>query len=254
MKRISNLVAATAILLATVPPLASAEPFAPSIDDLLAASQLTNTEPVIPSIDDLLAASSLANAEPLTPSVHDVLAASSPASAELFMPGIDELLAASPLANVELAELSNYDLDEQRGGLRTPLGLDVGFGASVRTFVDGALVLESRLTWTEGGLRSEQIVNDLGSITGSPVRIGTLSNLATIAPGKATTVVHDLSMNRIANMVINTADNRTIRQETNVTLVLPQLVDIQQRLATDRLAAALQSSVGLALRDAATSR
>ena len=254
MKRISNLIAATAILLATVPPLASAEPFMPSIDDLLAASPLASDEPSMPSIDDLLAASSLANAEPFMRSIDDLLAVSSLASAEPFMPSIDELLAASPLASADPAALGNDDLDEQRGGLRTPLGLDVGFGASVRTFVDGALVLETRLTWTNGGPRSEQIVNDLGSITGSPVRIGTLGSLATIAPGKATTVVHDLSMNRIANMVINTADNRTIRQETNVTLVLPQLLDIQQRLSADRLSSALQSSVGLALRDAATSR
>jgi len=61
-------------------------------------------------------------------------------------------------------------------------------------------------------------------------------------------------MDRIASLVINTADNRTIRQETDITLVLPQLVDIQQRIAADRLASALQASVGLALRDVATAR
>lgn len=164
------------------------------------------------------------------------------------------LASAPPLASAGPAALSDDELDGQRGGLRTPIGLDVGFGASVRTFVDGALVFESRLTWTEGGLRSEEVVNDLSSITGAPVRLGVLGGIVANPPGGATTVIHNLAMDRIANMVINTADNRTIRQETNITLVLPQLMEIQQRVAADRLASALQSSLGLALRDAATTR
>jgi hypothetical protein len=61
-------------------------------------------------------------------------------------------------------------------------------------------------------------------------------------------------MDRIASLIINTADNRTIRQETDVTLVLPQLADLQQRIAADRLSSMLSTNLGLALRDAATTR
>jgi len=176
------------------------------------------------------------------------------AAAAVFLAAVPTLASAEP-AVPSPAALSDDELDEQRGGLRTPLGIDIGFGASVRTFVDGTLALETRLTWTEDGLRSEQVVNALGSITGGPVTIGTFNSSVNSVPGGgATAVIHDLSMDRIASLVINTADNRTIRQETDITLVLPQLVDIQQRIAADRLASALQASVGLALRDVATAR
>lgn len=169
------------------------------------------------------------------------------------------LAGAPPLASAETAILSDEELDGQRGGLRTPMGLDVGFGASVKTFVDGTLALETRITWTDTGLQSEQVVNALSSIAGAPVRLGTLSDgtLQSVTAGGmtgGTTLVHDLTMDRIASLVINTADNRTIRQETDVTLVLPQLVDFQQRIAADRLSSMLSSSVGLAMRDAATTR
>ncbi len=157
--------------------------------------------------------------------------------------------AVPPLAAAEPVTLTDAELDGQRGGLQTPLGFDVGFGASVKTFVDGTLALETRINWTENGPQSEQIVNELGSITGAPIRIGTLNGapLASV-PGGSTTVVHDLTMDRIASLIVNTADNRTIRQETDITLVLPQLAELQQRVAADRLSSALSTSVGLALR------
>jgi hypothetical protein len=166
------------------------------------------------------------------------------------------VLGASPLrAGAEPLRLSDDELDGQRGGLQTPLGFDIGFGASVKTFVDGTLALETRISWTSTGPQSEQVVNQLGSIPGAPVRLGALSDgaLNSLAGG-ATTVIHDLTMDRIASLIINTADNRTIRQQTDITLVLPQLADLQQRVAADRLSSMLSTNLGLALRDAATAR
>lgn len=165
------------------------------------------------------------------------------------------LAAAAPSAHAGPEILTDAELDGQRGGLQTPLGFDVGFGASVKTYVDGTLALESRISWTDAGLQTEQVVNALSSIPGAPVRVASLSNGALGSlPSGATTIVHDLTMDRIASLVVNTADNRTIRQETAITLVLPQLADIQQRIAADRLSSMLSSSLGLALRDAAAAR
>jgi len=159
------------------------------------------------------------------------------------------------LAEEPAASLTDEELDGQRGGLQTPLGFDIGFGASVKTFVDGTLALETRISWTDMGVQSEQVVNELGSITGAPVRLGALNDgaLNSLTSG-STTVIHDLTMDRIASLIINTADNRTIRQQTDITLVLPQLMEFQQRIAADRLSSSLSSSVGLAMRDAATTR
>jgi hypothetical protein len=151
------------------------------------------------------------------------------------------LLSCGPaFAQESAVPLDDEVLAAQRGGLLTPLGLDIGFGASVRTYVDGSLALETRLIWTAEGVLSERMFEseaakaltaDLAKVDpGSPV---------SVAPG--TTVIHDLSQGRIASIVLNTANDRNIRQDTDVTLHLPQLPDLQQRVLLERLSQALQA-------------
>lgn len=133
------------------------------------------------------------------------------------------------------------ELDEHRGGLATPVG-EVGFGAAVRTYVDGALALETHLTWTPAGLQTEQVSSALPP----GVAVGFLPSGA---PGFPTTIVHDLRGDRIASFVINTGAERAIRQETDVTLHMPHLPQLQQQVAAARLASALQeATVGAGLR------
>jgi hypothetical protein len=141
--------------------------------------------------------------------------------------------------------LSDTQLAEQRGGLQTPFGFDVGFGASVRTYVDGELVLETRLTWTDQGVQTERIIGAGEAVAGSP---GSFTVTFPGATGGATEVRQDLSANRIANVVLNTANGRTIRQDTDITLVVPQLADLQRQMAIDRTTASLQNALGTALR------
>ena len=146
---------------------------------------------------------------------------------------------ADPLKDVELHEL--------RGGIATPLGFDIGFAASIRTFVDGTLALETRLVWAPDGLQTQ-------SLPGTP-QPGVILGAAGSSPGPVaggdTRILHDLMENRVASVVINTASNRTIRQETDITLRLPQLPQMQQQMAFDRMASTLQNAVGAALSDSA---
>jgi hypothetical protein len=136
--------------------------------------------------------------------------------------------------------LSDVTLGEARGGLATPLGVDIGFGASVRTYVDGALALETRLTWTADGARSNRIFESDAArrLTAEQMGAGERGQVR-IAPG--TSVVHDLTENRIASVVLNSANDRTIRQDTDVSLHLPHLPDLQQRISTERMTQALQA-------------
>jgi len=141
--------------------------------------------------------------------------------------------------------LSDDELADQRGGLQTPGGFEVGFGASVRTFVDGQLVLETRLTWTDRGVQTQRIAG-AGDVAALP---GDFSATIPGVTGGATQVLQNLSAGRIANIVLNTASNRTIRQDTDITLVVPQLAGLQRQVTTDRIAASLQSALGSALRN-----
>jgi hypothetical protein len=127
--------------------------------------------------------------------------------------------------------LNEAALDEYRGGLMTSTGLEIGFGALVRTFVDGQLALETQLTWTDQGA---QTVQTLGASPGP----GGWTELPS-PTGGATSVMHDLSEGRIASIVINTANDRFIRQETDIALHLPQLAEMQQRMAAERVASIL---------------
>jgi hypothetical protein len=156
------------------------------------------------------------------------------------------LLGAAGQAAAAPPTLSDPELAAQRGGLQTPNGFEIGFAATVRTYVDGQLALETHLAWTDQGVQTAR-VDGAGQALASPP--GTTFT-ATI-PGSAggtTQVSQDFSPNRIANVVLNTASGRTIRQDTDITLVVPQLADLQRQAVADRMAASLQSALGTALR------
>jgi hypothetical protein len=140
-------------------------------------------------------------------------------------------------AAAAIEPLDEAALADTRGGLQTHLGVDIGFGASVRTYVDGSLALETRLTWTADGPVSSRVFE--GEAAAAAGAAGGLSQPVDIAKGVR--VVHDLTENRIASVVLNTANDRTIRQETDVTLHLPQLPELQQRIAAERITQALQA-------------
>lgn len=136
--------------------------------------------------------------------------------------------------------LTEASLEASRGGLATPLGVDIGFGASVRTYVDGTLALETRLTWTAEGARTERTFESEAARALNPQGPGGDARRPTlVAPGAS--VIHDLTENRIASVVLNTGSDRVIRQETDVALHLPQLPDLQHRIAAERLAQSLQA-------------
>jgi hypothetical protein len=187
--------------------------------------------------------------------------------------------------------LTDDELADQRGGLRTPSGLEIGFAASLRTLIDGRLVLATRLTWTDRGVQIQQVVGS-SDVTASPAGVtatapgqtsgapqvavaASPAGVTATAPGQAsgapqvavaaspgvftatvpgqtggaTRVLQNLSAGQITNVILNTASNRTIRQDTDITLVVPMLALLQQQVAADRVAASLQSALGFALRN-----
>jgi hypothetical protein len=167
------------------------------------------------------------------------------------------LLAALVLAGAAQAGLaapepmSDADLAGVRGGLMTPLGIEVGFSAQVRTYVDGQLALETQMTWTDQGAvakRSGALAAE--GVPGLPAGIWS-AMLPGIGSG-TTEIVQDFSDGRVASMVLNSASNRTIRQDIDIQLAIPQLATLEQQAATARLALQLQNATALALSGAAS--
>jgi len=153
--------------------------------------------------------------------------------------------------------LNDSELAGERGGLATPIGMDIGFGAVVRTFVDGELALESTLTWTTAGAATavtagaESRLLDNAAAAGLAAPEGAWRGVVLPGDGGETTILQDIGEGRIANLVVNTANNRDVRQDITVSLEIPGLAQLQSNFAADRMQLRLQDAVGSALRDAA---
>jgi|GEM_PF-2024276 len=161
------------------------------------------------------------------------------------------LLAFPALAEDTLTPLTSDELKEQVGGLRTPTGIEFGLGAVITTYVDGQQALQSHLTWTDQGILQ---TTDGGSLTGAAAAgihvDGSAPGLFLPGQNGGTVVLHDLGDGRIGSVVLNTADNRDIRQETVVNLDIPQLQQLQQDYAGQKFQMTLQDSVSRALENA----
>jgi len=148
----------------------------------------------------------------------------------------------------DLPPLSEAELAAERAGFITAGGLQIGFGANVRTYVDGRLALETQLTWTAQGAVTERI-GDLSAVTAAGLPQGAGWSVLPSLTGGETRVLHDLQSGRIASVVLNSASDRSIRQDTNITLTIPQLAELQARLGAERIASTIQGAVGQALVD-----
>lgn len=152
--------------------------------------------------------------------------------------------------------LTAGELNDIRGGFQTPDGLEIGFGAVVRTFVDGSLALQTRLTWSETGpvetVEYGMIVPDITAAAapgGIKLDGPALAGVVVGGDGGVTAIAHEISNDQIANLVINNANNRDIRQTTDVTLNIPDLAQMQQDVTNQTLGLRLQDAMAVALRD-----
>lgn len=144
--------------------------------------------------------------------------------------------------------LNEFELKDQVGGLRTPSGIEFGFGAVVNTYVDGKLELQSQLTFTDHGAIKTDTAGMPGNGAGSGITVtGGLPGIFLPADSGGTVVLHDLGDGRIGSVVLNTADNRDIRQETILNLNIPDLQNFQKDVAGQVFSANLQDAVQRAL-------
>ncbi|MFN3523635.1 MAG: hypothetical protein ACK4YQ_15415 [Phenylobacterium sp.] len=160
--------------------------------------------------------------------------------------------AAEPFGRVEAAApLGEAALDQQRGGLRTPDGLEFGFGAVVRTFVDGAMALETHVTWTDQGPVEMSGLGAAPQALALPGGAEAWRGLVLPGDGGATTILHKLDDGQVRNVILNTANNRDIRQETEVTLNVPALDEVQRQALSAQTAMRLDEAMADALSHAA---
>lgn len=157
--------------------------------------------------------------------------------------------ARSPMSDAEMAG--------RRAGIQTPLGYEIGLGAVVRTYVDGQLALESRLTWADQGLVREFTVGQpTPDAQAAAARLGLAVDgdwigLILESPDGFTAALNSFTSDRVGNLLVNTASDQDIRLETEVILDIPELQRFQEQFQTEQLDLRIQDALASALTNAA---
>jgi hypothetical protein len=147
------------------------------------------------------------------------------------LPALAEPPAAEEPALAGLEPLTSRELGGLRGGLLFAGGFAFDFGAIVRTAIDGEPALETRLTWTRHG----PVIEDLSAISGAPLSEFGGFGISIVDASGTTLVGHRLYDGQIQNYIVNNGDNRTIRQDLDITLTLPGFAEVQRGMLGDRL-------------------
>jgi hypothetical protein len=138
-----------------------------------------------------------------------------------------------PWAGLELIEDS--EMADLRGGIRLPNGLDLGLGAIVTTYSNGAPVLQTQLTWTDSGAMVDQTIAAIGqNISDMTTEQREALGLEGITGGLViedadgvTALVQNVTNGALQNIIINNANGRDLRQDIAVTLTLPNFEAMQ---------------------------
>ena len=169
---------------------------------------------------------------------------------------IPQAARAEPVVMADLPELlSDAEMDKLRGGFVVS-GLDVNFGANIRTYVNGELMLQTVLNWGEEGAQTVQTAAPgLSAVYASALQNGVFSNgnirmkvgdtpVYLLNDGQ-TALVHETS-NGVRNMLINTANGFESVQEVDATLNLSGYGAFSSDMMMDRMTSALDDMMGQA--------
>lgn len=165
----------------------------------------------------------------------------------LLLTGVFISLLASPAwaedgwgAGVEV--MSANDMDAHRGGFQIA-GLNINFGATVTTLVNGIPALVTTLTWTDVGAFVEETVGGVGQniadmtpeqLTAMGLNgLGNAGGVVISDEAGVTALVHNLTDGALQNIIINNATGRDLAQEIDVTLTLPGFEFVQGQLTTE---------------------
>jgi hypothetical protein len=156
----------------------------------------------------------------------------------------DGLADAAPLADEELAR--------QRGGFAWE-GMEISFGADIRSYVNDELALRTIISWTPEGSSIERFVSPSltavdaaqiqgGILTSGGIRMRIGDEAVFLANNGQTALVQNGES--IQNMMFNTASNVTLAQQVDATLDVSGYAGFRDILAMSQLGGAIGAAVG----------
>lgn len=139
--------------------------------------------------------------------------------------------------------MADAEMDGLRGGFEIN-GIEIGFGAVITSYMNGAPVLTTQLTWTDAGAIVEQTManvgqrlEDLTPEQREALGVNGLEGAGGIViddEAGVTALVHNVAEGALQNIIINSATGRDLKQDIDVTLTLPGFDAIQDSLVLER--------------------
>jgi hypothetical protein len=153
----------------------------------------------------------------------------------------------------DIEVMADEELDDLRGGF-TVGGININFGATVTTILNGVPVLTTNITVTDAGRIVDQTMADVGQTLEEIGEEGRealgLDGLGDDAAGiiiddedGVTALVHNVTEGALQNIIVNTATGRDIAQDIDITLDLPGFDFIQGELTMERFGFRLQDDM-----------
>ena len=142
------------------------------------------------------------------------------------------------------AVVSDEELARNRAGFVWS-GVEISLGAEMRTFLNGALVLQTNVSWTAAGAETKQFISGaLTPVDAAQLQSGLLSGAGitmhvndqrVFVANQGQTVLVQGTENGLQNVLINRASNIQISQQVDATIGLQNFGQLQQSFMASRL-------------------